>query len=310
MSNRTMRLAVLAGLASFALVSQQSQAWTLARTYLSGLGSDTNPCTRALPCQTLNGALPNTSAFGEIYILDGDEIATGSVTIAQSVTILGAGGRGGVTGTLYIGPPAGGNVVLKDLDIDAQGGVAISVTTSVGVSLVVDHCTVIDSLGIFFSPGPGTATSNLFVFNTDINNQSLPSGDAIVVEPGGTSPSIAVIEGVTIENAYNGILATDYANVTVRNTVVSKMTLGGIKAVASAGGPATILVEHSQSSHNGGNGVIASGGTAVVRLHDVTITDNVTGINAISGGQVISFGDNAVAGNTTNGAPTSTSALQ
>jgi hypothetical protein len=42
-----------------------------------------------------------------------------------------------------------------------------------------------------------------------------------------------------------------------------------------------------------------------VRLGNSTVTDNVTGLNA-AGGQIISYGNNRVAGNTTNGAPTST----
>src|SRR5262245_36216700 len=40
------------------------------RTYVSGVGKDSNPCTAAAPCQTLQKALAQTLAGGQIYALD------------------------------------------------------------------------------------------------------------------------------------------------------------------------------------------------------------------------------------------------
>ncbi len=88
MSTLSMKRALLIGLSCLALCTQQAWAQVSSRTYLSGLGSDTNPCTRALPCQTLAGALPHTANFGEIDILDTAQIASGPITtIAQAVSI-------------------------------------------------------------------------------------------------------------------------------------------------------------------------------------------------------------------------------
>jgi hypothetical protein len=41
-----------------------------------------------------------------------------------------------------------------------------------------------------------------------------------------------------------------------------------------------------------------------------SITGNGTGLSAGGGGSIVSFGDNSIAGNTTDGAPTSTITLK
>jgi hypothetical protein len=308
MSTRHVKLAVWVGLSWLLLSVQQAQAQST-RTFISGLGSDTNPCTRALPCQTLAGALPNIASGGEIYIVDAAELVGGpTFTITKSVSIIGAGSRGGVqTGALIAAPPPGGLVVLKGLDINANGAVGVSVTTSQGLSLVIEDCTIFNGLGILFTPQAGTAPSYLYVHNSTIHGNGSSTG--VYIKPGGTSPSIAVLDGVHADGNYLGVWTFDYSNVTVRNSSVSQSMWAGIRA-DSSGGPATILVEHSQSSHNGSYGVVAIGGSnAVVRISDVTITDNFIGVGTVSGGQLISFGNNSIDGNTTNGAPTSTIAL-
>src|SRR5262245_5623171 len=48
-------------------IPAQAQA---TRTYVSGLGKDSNPCAAAAPCQTLQAALTQTLAGGQIYALD------------------------------------------------------------------------------------------------------------------------------------------------------------------------------------------------------------------------------------------------
>src|SRR5258708_37141064 len=63
------------------------------RTYVSGTGRDSNPCTRSAPCQTLQAALKLTTPGGEIQSLDSADY--GYVTITQAVTIIGAHGATG-----------------------------------------------------------------------------------------------------------------------------------------------------------------------------------------------------------------------
>ena len=56
-------------------------------------------------------------------------------------------------------------------------------------------------------------------------------------------------------------------------------------------------------------GVESNGSPAIVRITKSTITANGTGLLTF-GGSLISFGDNSLAGNTTDGAPTSTIVLK
>src|SRR5215467_11157092 len=76
-----------------------TDAYALAnRTFVSGIGSDANPCSLAAPCRSFAGALAQTNAGGEIAVLD--TAGYGTVTINKSVTITNPGGvEAGVTTT-------------------------------------------------------------------------------------------------------------------------------------------------------------------------------------------------------------------
>jgi hypothetical protein len=64
------------------------------RSFVSANGSDTNPCTRPLPCRTLQTAHNNTSGGGEISMLDPADY--GTVTITRSISIINDGVAAGV----------------------------------------------------------------------------------------------------------------------------------------------------------------------------------------------------------------------
>src|SRR5215831_3772578 len=63
-------------------------------TYVAGSGSDGNPCTAQSPCLTLQRALTQTLAGGEIYTLSSANY--GYVTINQAVSINATQGATGV----------------------------------------------------------------------------------------------------------------------------------------------------------------------------------------------------------------------
>src|SRR5262249_58062915 len=64
------------------------------RTWVSGVGSDANPCSRTAPCQTFAGAISKTAVGGEINCLDPGGF--GAVTITKSITISCEGVTAGV----------------------------------------------------------------------------------------------------------------------------------------------------------------------------------------------------------------------
>ena len=68
------------------------------RTFVSGTGSDANPCSLAAPCRSFAGALTQTSPGGEIAVLD--TAGYGAVTIGQAVSIVNEEGvEAGITVT-------------------------------------------------------------------------------------------------------------------------------------------------------------------------------------------------------------------
>lgn len=106
-----------------------------------------------------------------------------------------------------------------------------------------------------------------------------------------------------------GLRAEDNSAVAMTDSVAAGNQRNGVIAV-SASGATQVSVTDSLVANNGTNGIRSEGALSTVRLNRVTITRNGTGISALSGGAIVSFGNNANDGNTVNGAPTSTIALQ
>src|SRR5579863_3822063 len=61
------------------------------RTWVSGTGNDSHPCTRVEPCLTFGGAMQKTEDGGEIDALDAGDF--GQLTITKSLTIDGGSGK-------------------------------------------------------------------------------------------------------------------------------------------------------------------------------------------------------------------------
>src|SRR5215469_9168298 len=92
------RTALLSTTTLFAALAS-SDAYALAnRTFVSGNGSDANPCSLAAPCRSFAGALAQTSPGGEIAVLD--TAGYGAVTITKPISIVNEEGvEAGITVT-------------------------------------------------------------------------------------------------------------------------------------------------------------------------------------------------------------------
>jgi hypothetical protein len=101
-----------------------------------------------------------------------------------------------------------------------------------------------------------------------------------------------------------GLRVEDGGRATVRGSAASGNNTNGYLAV-SAAGPALLTLEDSIAADNINNGVNAQGAQATVRMSNVTVVGNGTGLNA-GGGAIVSFGNNRVTGNVLDGSPTST----
>ena len=69
----------------FGVLSVATASAQAPRTFVSGLRSDSNPCTRTAPCRNFAQAISQTSPGGEVVVLD--SAGYGAFTITQAVSI-------------------------------------------------------------------------------------------------------------------------------------------------------------------------------------------------------------------------------
>ncbi|MBX3575389.1 MAG: right-handed parallel beta-helix repeat-containing protein [Mesorhizobium sp.] len=289
------------------------------RTWVSGVGDDANPCSRTAPCKTFAGAISKTATGGEINCLDPGGF--GGVTITKAITIYCDDVEAGVlvsgTNAIVVNAPTTAAVVLRGLDIEGLGTGLNGVRFLAGGSLHVDDCLIRNfssasgGNGIAFVP---SNSAKLLVTNTRLwRNAVGVVGAGILIAPTGGASAEVVVENVVSSNNNNGIHANSATSgaisVAIDNSVFSLNTGNGIAATGGAGS-INILVDGTTSSDNAAAGLTASGATAIIRLSDSNVTGNANGLTTASSGQILSFVNNRIRGNTVDGAPTGTLAQQ
>jgi hypothetical protein len=271
------------------------------RTYVSGSGRDSNPCSATSPCQTFQAALSLTIAGGQIFVLDSANY--GAVTINKAVSITSEGAVAGLLATsgaaITINAGAGDVINLRGLDIDGGYSGTVGIQFISGGSLNVQKSTVraFANSGISFVPN---TTSSLFVSDTVLTGNV---NNGILVSSSGSNAVNAVLNRVTATRNGVGVFANG-ANVgiTITETVAGNNSYG-VGASSSA-----VMVRNSTLSNNTVG--IAADQSAVVRVGQSTVTANGTGWTSTNGGQVQSYGNNNVSGNNADGLLTNAVALQ
>jgi hypothetical protein len=274
------------------------------RTYVSGTGNDSSPCTASQPCATFQAALALTSAGGEIFVLNSADY--GAVTIDKAVTITSEGAVAGILATsgaaITIGAGANDTINLKGLGLDGANTGTVGIQFTSGKSLTIQKSFIrnFTNSGVSFAPSGAAA---LVVSDTSVTNNA--SNGVLVSD--GSSGSIAVkgaLARVIASGNGVGILASGVgASLAVTDSVANTNTYG----IGSSS--STVMVRNSTASANT-VGIIADQPGATVRVSESTITGNGTGWQATNSGQVLSYGNNNVGGNTTDGVATTTLTLQ
>ncbi|MFL6237477.1 MAG: hypothetical protein ACJ76N_30430 [Thermoanaerobaculia bacterium] len=308
-SSSSLSVSALAATLLLFLASGKPAHGQLTRTWVSVNGNNVNDCSRATPCRTLSGALAKTSAGGEIDILDSGDF--GSATLNKTISVIAPGVLGGLqTGSgaaITINAGSSDKIVLRGLTIDGLGAGLDGVSFVAGGSLYVENCTInnFTRYGLDFSPANGNG--KLFLTDTVVRNNGSPAGGGGVHLNATTGAGfIASVDGLRSENNVVGLRAETLGVVTVRNSLSANNGFSGFTAVTPAGsGNVRLFIENSVSTHNGTTG-IASVGVATVFISNLVVTNNQTGLAVNSGGAIVSFGNNRIQGNTTDGSPTQT----
>jgi hypothetical protein len=274
------------------------------RTWISGVGDDANPCSRTAPCKTFAGAISKTAPSGEIDTLDPGGF--GAVTIQKAITFDGTMGPAGIlvagTNGIVIAAGASDVVILRNLDINGIGQGLSGIRIVSARDVYVENCRIygFTARGISDERNSG----RLFVSDSTISNNSTVGIGAVAT----TLPSTLTITGdhVRLERHGNaGVLVGDGTKATFSNSVLSGNVNFGVYAT---GAGAEVLVDASVVSANG-QGVVTAPG-AIVRVSNSTVTANGTGLNASGGGSILSYGQNRLDGNTSNGSPSGSAPLQ
>ena len=275
------------------------------RTWVSGVGDDANPCSRTAPCKTFAGAISKTAASGEIDALDPGGF--GAVTITKAITIDGGPGVAGVlvSGANGIVVAAGINdvVTLRNLDINGSGPLIVSlsgVQFNSGAGLHIENSTIYGfaTAGINFAP---TGTSFLSVTRTIVRDNA---GGGLLVIPGSSgAANITVVDSHFDHNQF-GIRAQDRAEVSVRGSTAAFNIGNGFLAVSTSA-PVEMVLDNCLSGSNQSSGIWSKGPAATVYMANTSVTHNSNGVTSISGGSILSFGNNRIMSNSTNGGPTS-----
>ncbi len=305
MFSRSKLLTIL--LASLALLAFASGAQAQAtRTWVSGVGNDADPCSRTAPCKTFAGAISKTATGGEISVLDPGGF--GAVTITKSISIVADGSEGGILASLVngivINAPAGSNVNLRGLVIEGFGNGLNGIRFLAGGSVHIEDCVIQGFSGVGIDAEPSTV-AELYVKNTVVRNNNGASGGGVLLKPTVTGSISAVLDNVNVHNNRYGVRVEDRSTATVTNSVASGSTTNGFVTV-SASAAVVLNIENSVASSNLNAGVRSEGLNSIVRISGVMSVNNGNGLQDVASGQIISFGNNRVDGNTNDGAPTST----
>jgi hypothetical protein len=202
-------------------------------------------------------------------------------------------------------------VTFRNVIFDGSAGGGGGVTISSGARVVFENCTfqnfnVSPGVGVQFIPSNVGQLGSAYLTITDsvfANNGVASGGGGIVIQPSAGFKARAVIERTQVTGNTYGIVANASGGtvlVEVRYSSVASSVFDGIWAFTT-GSVSSIVVEHSASVQNGGNGINATGANAFVSLNDSNVAWNATGLATSSGGTVLSYKNNVIAGNLSPG---------
>jgi hypothetical protein len=289
----------------------------LAKVFVAGQGSDSNPCTFAQPCLSFQHAHDTVAAGGVIDVLSPADY--GVVTITKAISIQGHGFAGlAVTSGNGITIVAGASdkVSLGGLLIDGVGSGTTGIQFNTGASLDVQECRIrnFTTMGINFTAAtnPQTpATSALFVSDTHV---AANLNGIRVSAAGGGTPTGTFDRVVAVGNGNAGLLfylrGTAAANFTVSDSDFSNNGADGVNVNFSnpLSTGVSVVLRNVVASNNGTHGVwLQSASVAppqplpVIWITKSTITRNYLAIGADGNGYINSFGDNSIAGNFNDG---------
>ncbi len=195
-------------------------------------------------------------------------------------------------------------MALRGLNVNGLGGWSSGIRFNAGGVLDIENC----SIAHFGNNGISIYAAGGTVYIKDTEAEDTFSGISLQSTAGMVHASI---DGVHLKhNNYVGLFAGANSQTTIRNSVVADSYYGmlvGDYTGASELNVEDCLIERAYTAIYAANGY--GGGTAIARVGHSTIADNSTGLSAF-GAPLLSYGNNRLAGNGTDGSFTGSISLQ
>jgi hypothetical protein len=296
-------LTVVAAAATMLLLAHSAHAQRHKSWVSETTGDDANTCSIAFPCWTYQGAYNKTDAGGEIHCLEPGNYS--GVTISKSISITCDDTRSNILSFVIRDAPAGTIVTLNGHNIECAGySGGIGVTNSGGVILHVRNMQIRNCRGggSGINIAPTSGASEVYVLDstiTDSGHNALTGG--IAIRPTGAASVRLHIERTTLENNSSGIIldgtgGTGGIRGVIRDSTVAGTPNTGI--AASSGAPVQLMIANVTSQSNG-FGLTASGPNTRILVEHTRLVANSFGL---SGSTILSYGNNSVELNGTDGA--------
>jgi hypothetical protein len=188
--------------------------------------------------------------------------------------------------------------------LDAGGFGAVTITKALTIAcLYTEGGTLAGGNGIVVNAG---AQDAVYLKGLDIFGANPPTNGVRFIAGGSLHIEDSIIRRFNASNSYGiSIAPTTKAKIYILRTVIadngSAGSGGGIRVEPQSEGQAVVFIMDSTISNNAGPGIAAVGTATRVAVSNTRVLGNSTGIAAASGGKVLSYGDNIVAGNAADG---------
>ncbi len=316
--HRTSLLAAIAASACFYAGSAQAG---ISRAWVSGHGSDVSGCgAPSNPCRSFQYVINSIiNPGGEIDVLD--PAGYGAMTIPFALSIINDGvGTAGVQATsgAAITISAGVNDLVRFRGLTIEG-VNFGATTGIQINsafgVYVSDTTIFgfNTYGVNFTPTASAPNiSRLYMKNCAIQYGGSSNGGHVNVTP--NAKAFAEFENVSMVNSSGFGINVDSSGGFEVHTSISDSDIHdvggyGVRATNTSGTGVSLVIIRRSHIHETGTAAISSNGqNSFVFLNSNDVELNNVGLTTSNGGTINSVGNNFVSGNTTNGAPTATTA--
>jgi hypothetical protein len=265
------------------------------RTWVSGVGSDADPCSRTAPCKTFAGAISKTAINGIINCIDSG--AYGTVTIIHSITIdchdvfasslASIDGNVGFTINIAAGDPKDPSRTVRLRNIDISG-IGAGMT---GISIIAATAVILEDMEItgFVKQGINDVRAEAMGSTLSIKNSVIANNAGPGIAAGAQMNTLVLDNVQSNKNAY-GLALAKTNTATIARSVFSHNSTAGIE-VDPAGG---LMLDSSIVSYNQ-TGISASGGAVGFANSDIVF--NQTAVSGVTS----TFGNNRIFGNAAPG---------